>query len=205
MTSPFNLAVLAPALLPAAVFVSLLASPELAAEGEPADKAEVVASPDSEAGSSDSDQVPPVKTGKPKRPPIAAEAERPKGRPTLTSGLRVPAGETFHLGERQTGDFTVSARNDGKEAVVILATRGERREVVGVVKPKEVVVRGFKTGDGVLVQNPSEKSRARLYVEVWGTRNLAMYYRPNDEEPPTPEPAEASPAKPAAQADPKPE
>ncbi|MEM8866475.1 MAG: hypothetical protein AAGF31_13100, partial [Planctomycetota bacterium] len=119
-----------------------------------------------------------------KRPPIAAKAARPKGRPTLTSGLNVPAGETFHLGERQTGAFIVSAYNRGREPVVILASRGKRRETVGVVKPEETVVRAFQTGDGVLVQNPSEKTKARLYVEVWGTRDLAMYYIPNEEEPP---------------------
>lgn len=121
---------------------------------------------------------------KPKRPPIASKAKRPLLPPTLTSGLRVPPGETFHLGERETGDFVVSARNDGETAVRILARRGKRREVVGEVKPNETVVRAFKTGDGVLVENPSAKTKARLYVEVWGTRNLAMYYVPNDEEPP---------------------
>ena len=116
-----------------------------------------------------------------KTEPIAKVVERPIGLVTLTSGLRVPAGETFHLGERQTGDFIVSARNDGKVAVTILATRGKRREVVGKVKPGETVVRAFKSSDGVLVQNQADK-KASLYVEVWGTKNLAMYYKPNSEE-----------------------
>lgn len=113
--------------------------------------------------------------------PIAKVVERPIGLVTLTSGLRVPAGETFHLGERQTGDFTVSARNDGKVTVTILATRGKRQEVVGKVEPGETVVRAFKSSDGVLVQNQANK-KASLYVEVWGTKNLAMYYKPNSEE-----------------------
>ncbi len=113
---------------------------------------------------------------------IAQEAKRPFLPPNLTSGLRVPAGETFHLGERQTGDFTVSARNDGQVAVTILATREKRREVVGEVKPGETVVRRFKSSDGVLVQNKSDK-KASLYVEVWGSRDLAMYYKPNSEDP----------------------
>ncbi|MEM9187480.1 MAG: hypothetical protein AAGB00_13390 [Planctomycetota bacterium] len=121
---------------------------------------------------------------KPKRPPIASEAKRPLLPPTLTSGLRVPPGETFHLGERETGDFIVSAYNEGKTPVRILARRGKRRELVGEVKPNEKVVRAFKTGDGVLVENPSKNVKARLYVEVWGTRNLAMYYVPNEDEPP---------------------
>lgn len=115
--------------------------------------------------------------------PIAAEAERPWRPPTLTSGLGVPAGETFHLGERPSGDFIVSAYNRGKVPVTILAKRGKRVEEVGVVKPTETVVRAFQSSDGVLVQNNSASTNAKLKVEVWGAKDLAMYYVPNDEEP----------------------
>ena len=113
---------------------------------------------------------------------IAEVAKRPLLPPTLTSGLGVPAGETFHLGERMTGDFTTSAKNIGKVAVTILAKRGERIEKVGVVKPGETVVRKFESGDGVLVRNESLTNSAKLTVEVWGAQNLAMYYVPNNED-----------------------
>lgn len=139
-----------------------------------------------------------AKDGKPKLPPIAAEAERPVGRPTATSGLTVPKGETFHLGERKSGPTVVSAKNIGRQAVYIIATRGERRELVGEVEPGETVVRAFQDGDGVLIRNPSAKRRARLTVEVWGTKNLAMYYVPNEKEPPLPDPAAAEPESPTA-------
>lgn len=114
---------------------------------------------------------------------LAAKVERPDGEPTLTSGLNVPASETFHLGERQTGDFTVSAKNRGRTKVALLTLRGKKRQLIGVVAPGETAVRRFQSGDGVLVRNLSNESPARLYVEVWGTRNLAMYYKNNAEEP----------------------
>lgn len=114
--------------------------------------------------------------------PIAVLTSRPQLKPKITSGLGVPAGETFHLGERPSGDFVVSAYNEGAVPVTILATRGERREIVGKVNPGETVVRQFKSSDGVLVQNQSEQ-KAKLIVEAWGTNDLSMYYIPNSEEP----------------------
>ncbi len=113
---------------------------------------------------------------------IAQEAARPQSRPDVTSGLGVPAGETFHLGERPTGDFVVSAYNIGSVPVTILASRGKRREIVGEVKPGETVIRKFRSSDGVLVQNQAMR-KAQLTVEAWGTKDLSMYYKPNSEEP----------------------
>ncbi|MEN1678051.1 MAG: hypothetical protein AAGJ46_00550 [Planctomycetota bacterium] len=166
-------------LLPVLIVAGLFVVVELRADAPP-----VVADEAAEGEAAD----------KPKQPPIAIEAERPDGRPTATSGLTVPKGETFHLGERKSGPLVVSAKNIGREMVYIIATREKRRELVGKVEPGETVVRAFQEGDGILIRNPSKNRRARLTVEVWGTKNLAMYYVPNDKEPPVPAKADSEPA-----------
>ena len=108
-------------------------------------------------------------------------ATRPMLSPTLTSGLTVHAGETFHLGERPTGAFTVSAYNRGDVATLLILTRGDEQSVVAKIAPGETAIGRFESGDGVLVKNTSTKRDARLKVEVWGTKNLAMYYTPNED------------------------
>ncbi|MEN0109287.1 MAG: hypothetical protein AAF805_01055 [Planctomycetota bacterium] len=112
--------------------------------------------------------------------PFAEVVDRPTLPPTLTSGLGVPAGEMFHLGERMTGDFTVSAYNRGTAAVTLWTLRDKKRELIGEVSPGETAVRRFRSGDGLLVENRAA-SAAKLKVEVWGTRDLAMYYTPSVE------------------------
>lgn len=107
----------------------------------------------------------------------AEPADRPLLPPTLTSGLGVPAGETFHLGERLTGDFTVSAYNRGSAPVTLWTLRDKKRQRVGELAPGETAVRRFQSGDGVLIENQAGVA-AKLKVEVWGTRDLAMYYTP---------------------------
>jgi len=47
----------------------------------------------------------------------------------INSGLRIEAGQTFALGGGQRGGFTVSGRNTGTVAVVVLA-KGEGAAVV---------------------------------------------------------------------------
>ena len=113
---------------------------------------------------------------------LSTPAERPWLPPRLTSGLGVPAGETFHLGERPTGDFIVSAKNIGQAAVTIYTKRDKLRETIGRLEPGETVVRRFQSGDGVLIRNDSKRQKAKLTVEAWGTRDLAMYYVPNEDE-----------------------
>lgn len=111
--------------------------------------------------------------------PAMEPATRPLLPPKLTSGLTVPAGETFHLGERPTGAFTVSAYNRGSVAAVLILTRAGERRTVATIAPGETAVGTFKSGDGVLVRNTSAESDAQLKVEVWGASDLAMYYTPN--------------------------
>ena len=107
---------------------------------------------------------------------------RPFRSPTLTSGLTVPAGETFTLGERPSGDFTVSALNKGQTTARIIASRDGNAAPIATLPPGETVIARFKSNDAVLIQNTSDQRNAQLTVEVWGTQNLSMYYTPNDEQ-----------------------
>jgi hypothetical protein len=106
---------------------------------------------------------------------------RPFRSPTLTSGLTVPAGETFILGERPSGDFTVSALNKGQTTARIIASRDGNAAPIATLPPGETVIARFKSNDAVLIQNVSTTQRAEITVEVWGTQNLSMYYRPNND------------------------
>jgi len=107
---------------------------------------------------------------------------RPFRSPTLTSGLTVPAGETFILGERPSGDFTVSALNKGQTTTRIIAARDGDAAPIATLPPGETVIARFKSNDAVLIQNLSDSQNAQLTVEVWGTQNLSMYYRPNEQD-----------------------
>lgn len=116
--------------------------------------------------------------------PTFRTVSRPMLPPTLVSGLQVPGGETFHLGERRTGDFTVSARNRGGVAVRLILSRDGKTADIATLGPGETAVGRFESGDGILVRNLSNTITASLRVEVWGTNNLAMYYTESGDDAP---------------------
>jgi hypothetical protein len=98
----------------------------------------------------------------------------------FTSGLQIEAGQTFELGGGQAGGFTVTGRNTGPVAVVVLA-KGEGAAVVkGRVEPGAAVDAAFGPGEMALLRNTSDSKTARLKLKVRGdTSSLGMTYSAN--------------------------
>jgi len=98
----------------------------------------------------------------------------------INSGLRIEAGQTFALGGGQRGSFTVSGRNTGPVAVVVLA-KGESAAVVkGRVEPGARVDAAFGPGEMALLRNTSDTRTARLKLKISGdTAALGMTYSAN--------------------------
>lgn len=98
----------------------------------------------------------------------------------ITSGLQIEAGQTFELGGGQQGGFTVTGRNTGPVAVVVLA-KGEGAAVVkGRVEPGANVDAAFGPGEMALLRNTSDTQTARLKLKIRGdTSSLGMTYSAN--------------------------
>jgi hypothetical protein len=98
----------------------------------------------------------------------------------FNSGLQIEAGQTFELGGGQQGGFTVTGRNTGPVAVVVLA-KGEGEAVVkGRVEPGAAVDAAFGPGEMALLRNTSDSKTARLKLKVRGdTSSLGMTYSAN--------------------------
>ena len=98
----------------------------------------------------------------------------------ITSGLRIEAGQTFELGGGQQGSFTVTGRNTGPVAVVVLG-KGEGAPVVkGRVEPGASVDAAFGPGEMALLRNTSDTRTARLTLKISGdTSSLGMTYSAN--------------------------
>lgn len=98
----------------------------------------------------------------------------------INSGLQIEAGQTFELGGGQQGGFTVTGRNTGPVAVVVLA-KGEGAPVVkGRVEPGAAVDAAFGPGQMALLRNTSDTQMARLKLKISGdTSSLGMTYSAN--------------------------
>ncbi|MFM7379368.1 MAG: hypothetical protein ACKO1O_14775 [Erythrobacter sp.] len=98
----------------------------------------------------------------------------------LNSDLRIEAGMTFELGGGQRGGFTVTGRNTGPVAVVVLA-KGEGAAVVkGRIEPGASVDAAFGAGEQALLRNTSDSRMARMKLVVRGdTSSLGMTYSAN--------------------------
>ncbi|MEM1186520.1 MAG: hypothetical protein AAGI53_16140 [Planctomycetota bacterium] len=103
--------------------------------------------------------------------------------PDLTSGLGIPAGETFNLGGEQEGGYRAQVSNQGDTEVTLMSTTSTGlTESLGTIAPGEKQRYEVRPGRPLLLRNESDQSDASLLVKVYGESNLAMYYTPNDEE-----------------------
>jgi hypothetical protein len=103
---------------------------------------------------------------------------------TINSNLQIEAGQTFELGGGQQGGFTVTGRNTGPVAVVVLAkgTSESRRAPVvkGRVESGANVEAAFGPGEMALLRNTSGTQMARLKLTISGdTSSLGMTYSAN--------------------------
>lgn len=98
----------------------------------------------------------------------------------INSNLQIEAGKTFELGGGQPGGFTVTGRNTGPVAVVVLA-KGEGAAVVkGRIEPGAQVDAAFGAGEMALLRNTSASRMARMKLVVRGdTSSLGMTYSAN--------------------------
>lgn len=111
--------------------------------------------------------------------------------PDLTSGLTIPAGETFNLGGEQRGDYNAEITNKGSVAVELYSTNsgqnfGEDRlsdtpVLIGTVEPGAWERFSAGAGTPLLLKNTSDTVDAKLKVEVWGDTNLSMFYTDNED------------------------
>lgn len=100
----------------------------------------------------------------------------------INSNLQIEAGQTFELGGGQEGSFTVTGRNTGPVAVVVLA-KGEGSAAAtpkGSVAPGGEMNANFGPGEMALMRNTSNSKMARLKLKITGdTSSLGMTYSPN--------------------------
>ncbi len=99
----------------------------------------------------------------------------------INSGLQIDPGQTFELGGGQEGSFTVTGRNTGPVAVVVLAQAPGAQPVArGTVGPGGNVDATFGPGEMALLRNTSAKETARLKLKIAGdTSALVMTYSAN--------------------------
>jgi len=100
---------------------------------------------------------------------------------TINSNLQIEAGQTFELGGGQEGGFTVTGRNTGPVAVVVLAQLpGAKPSLRGTVAAGGDVDATFGPGEMALLRNTSGTKQARLKLKVSGdTSSLGMTYSAN--------------------------
>lgn len=99
----------------------------------------------------------------------------------INSNLYIPKAETFVLGGKQPGAFTVTGRNRGKVAVEVLARADGEETYLAKIAPGERFKQGFAQGEGALLRNTSDAEQAYVKVRITGTTsNLGMSYRPNE-------------------------
>lgn len=112
--------------------------------------------------------------------PVAVMAA-PAAADVLNSNLQIEAGQTFELGGGQERGFTVTGRNTGPVAVVVLGQLPGAKPVErGTVAPGGAVDAAFGPGEMALLRNTSGKVMARLKLKVTGdTSSLGMTYSAN--------------------------
>lgn len=100
---------------------------------------------------------------------------------SINSDLQIEPGSTFELGGGQKGGFTVTARNTGPVAVIVLGNVGTAEPVArGTVAPGGDVKATFGPGEMALLRNTSAMQTARLKLKISGdTSSLGMTYSAN--------------------------
>lgn len=105
-------------------------------------------------------------------------AQKPEGRPNLTSNLQIKPGETFvFAGEPDAGAYTASVENVGPVAVTLGTRTGVVDASLVTLKPGESIVARFAKAQGALFLNSSGE-QARLLLKIWGDTNVGMRYEP---------------------------
>nr|WP_298928725.1 hypothetical protein [uncultured Erythrobacter sp.] len=95
----------------------------------------------------------------------------------ISSNVYIDARETFVLGGKQPGAFTVKGQNKGKVTVEVLAQSDGDATLIATIAPGERFKQGFAKGEGALLRNTSTDARAHVKVRVTGTtKNLGMGY-----------------------------
>ncbi|MEM7622140.1 MAG: hypothetical protein AAF235_02940 [Planctomycetota bacterium] len=103
------------------------------------------------------------------------------GIPDITSGLGIPAGETFLLGGQQEGSYRARVKNHGETSVTLLtSTDGGPLFPVAELAPGEADELRMGPGSPLYLRNESDDQDASLKVEVFGESNLGMSYIAND-------------------------
>lgn len=112
---------------------------------------------------------------------VAAGMTASLGAGTINSGLQIDPGQTFELGGGQEGGFTVTGRNTGPVAVVVLGQKpGAKPSERGTVAPGGEVKASFAPGEMALLRNTSKAETARLKLKISGdTSSLGMTYSAN--------------------------
>ncbi|GMN03662.1 hypothetical protein [Erythrobacter sp. MTPC3] len=96
----------------------------------------------------------------------------------INSNIYIDARETFVLGGKQPGDFTVKGQNKGGVTVEVFARADGTSSLLATIAPGEKFEQDFRQGEGALLRNTSGTERAHLKVRVTGTtRNLGMSYQ----------------------------
>lgn len=100
---------------------------------------------------------------------------------SINSDLQIEPGSTFELGGGQRGSFTVTGRNTGPVAVIVLGKVGDAQPVArGTVAPGGAVEGKFGPNEMALLRNTSATQMARLKLKISGdTSGLGMTYSPN--------------------------
>lgn len=100
---------------------------------------------------------------------------------SINSNLQIEPGQTFELGGGQEGGFTVTGRNTGPVAVVVLGQAPGTKPVErGTVAPGGDVAAKFGPGEMALLRNTSGTETARLKLKITGdTSSLGMSYSDN--------------------------
>lgn len=100
---------------------------------------------------------------------------------SINSNLQIEPGQTFELGGGQEGGFTVTGRNSGPVAVVVLGQApGAKAVERGIVAPGGDVDATFGPGEMALLRNTSARETAQLKLKISGdTSSLGMTYSAN--------------------------
>lgn len=97
--------------------------------------------------------------------------------PDLTSGLGIPAGETFNLGGGQDRAYRARILNRGETSVTVFAPESSGSGMPATeIRPGETRELTVASLTPLRLRNDSASRDAALKVEVYGDTNLSMYY-----------------------------
>ena len=93
------------------------------------------------------------------------------------SNLQVPPADTFLLGGDQAAAMTVTGKNVGRSAVLILSRTGGKDSEIATVPPGAKFEHRFAVGETALIRNTSATATARVSVDFTGSpSSLSMGY-----------------------------